>query len=43
MLARGRVHIISARRRIQLVKTVVSCGRISYNHAATRFAFLLSL
>jgi hypothetical protein len=27
MPARGRVQIISARRRIQLVKTVASCGR----------------
>jgi hypothetical protein len=40
MIDRGHcVHVISIRRRIQVVKTVASRARSSRNHAATRFAF----
>ncbi len=41
MTDRGHcVHVISTRRRIDLVKTVASRGRGSRSHAATRFACL---
>ena len=41
MIDRGHcVHVISIRRRIQVVKTVASRARNSRKHTATRFAFL---